>query len=100
MVVDVIRWLEQGDHSAIVQPFHDPIVPSGGACPKCGKRMGLHGSMATGRGRETVCPGDYILTEPNGERRPERPKAFSKLYEKIIKEPTKTVSSKKEGDPE
>lgn len=51
-------------------------------CPRCGKRMVEHGSMA-GPHRVTVCPDDYIVRIQNGEHTVHSATLFEERYEVI-----------------
>ncbi len=105
LVVEATQWFKNGDHpedfckplrpddptcteltpGKVVRPYHDPGVPGGMGCPKCGKRMSSHEQMVSVKGSGQVCPGDQIVTNPDtGNRWVERPNAFRRAYKEIV----------------
>lgn len=61
--------------------FRDPEVDSETSCEHCEAVMGDHGWMDTLDGGRCVCPGDWIVTEVGGERRPYKPHEFEETHE-------------------
>ena len=104
-VVQAIRWSKNGDHpDDACEVFTDPTsgLPFQGEghvvryyrhpqdsgkrfCPKCSRRMHDHGWIDTPEGDLTVCPGDWIITEPDGFRYPVQNSVFKKIYEPMGK---------------
>ncbi len=65
------------------------VVPSrharaGSRCGYCGHIMLDHGWLDTGGFGRPVCPGDWIVTSPDGTRYPCRPYVFLAMYEPIV----------------
>lgn len=91
--VEAVRWWENGDHpddgpadreGRVVRYYRSPNVPSSATCSVCGERMLDHGWIDTiAPGGLTVCPGDWIVTGPNGEVYPMKPQPFIAAYEPV-----------------
>lgn len=90
-LIEATQWFQNGDHP---QDESEPIANSGESmkfsegkvvqhyrseetvpgmdspvnlfCPQCGNRMLKHGLLDGANGEETVCPGDYVVTDRNG----------------------------------
>ena len=66
----------------IVRRFNRPDVPGNQPCEHCTIEMRLHGWIDTPQGGHTVCPGDWIITEPDGNGYyPCKPTVFALRYE-------------------
>lgn len=68
VVVEAVQWFKHGDHPA--------IVALATASPHCGWIYTLEGG-------HVVSPGDWIITEVNGEHYPCKPDIFEATYEPI-----------------
>lgn len=65
------RWWKHGDGPAdregrVVRYFHRPDVPGDTHCRYCGERAHAHGWIDTPGGGQSVCPGDWIITDERG----------------------------------
>jgi hypothetical protein len=88
VIVEATQWFANGDHplddvwrnyedtgykpnapreGKIVRYYRYPGEPHNNACSQCGHPMKEHGWIDTIQGGYTVCPGDYIITEPDGK---------------------------------
>lgn len=96
---DVVRWMANGDHpddrvgeietdpvsgepyarleGAVVRFFRHPDVPGHEKHIMCGRTFHDHGWIDEGDNGRMVCPGDYVITTPEGRhypwREPENP---------------------------
>jgi hypothetical protein len=68
-------WHHNGDHphdgppdreGAVVRYFRHPNVPGSDVCPQCDHTMHAHGWLDNGGPGQRVCPGDYVLSAPDG----------------------------------
>lgn len=85
-LTEATQWLRNGDHpldkseridgpdgpqkmteGKVVRYFRSLTVPGGRFCPDCGNVMQKHGILDGLNGEETVCPGDYIVTNLKGQ---------------------------------
>lgn len=85
VLTEATQWFTNGDHpkdetEPITQPgggtrqsegkvvkfFRRLNIPGGRYCPKCGNTMDKHGILDSLNGEETICPGDYIVTDSRG----------------------------------
>jgi hypothetical protein len=88
-LTEATQWFRNGDHpqdqtepvskaggspglteGKVVCFFRSLKIPGGRFCPLCGNVMHKHGILATEfavNPDEVVCPGDYIVTHPNGK---------------------------------
>lgn len=73
-------WLADGDHAAVV-PYKDKALPETNVCLKCRKFMRAHGFVEKPSGSFSVCPGDYIITDPGGNVSNSRPDLFRVMYQ-------------------
>lgn len=96
--IQATRWFRNGDHpeddtgrmrpeidvceGAVVRYYRRPETRFGDEvlCPACGIRYHEHGFIDVPGGGYRVCPGDWIVTENDGERRPCKPDLFEKTY--------------------
>ena len=82
-VVDAHRWFKNGDHpkdnqdmfdypdgcqrpggeGKVVRYYRNPEVPGDNLCARCCNPMHIHGWLDNGGPGETVCPGDFIITD-------------------------------------
>jgi len=69
VIVDAVQWFKPGDHPN-VQPYESPGVRG-------------FGCIETPEGLTLVAPGDWIITQGNGDHRPCSPDIFSNTYEKV-----------------
>jgi len=85
-LTEATQWFTNGDHpedksepiersggppslseGKVVRYFRRLNIPGGRFCPHCGNAMQIHGILDGLNGEETVCPGDYIVTNAKGE---------------------------------
>lgn len=100
VVIEATRWHKNGDHpndrdgqtfqakvedweGAVVRYFRSPDVSGDVHCKLCGFTMHYHGWLDTGGDGQRVCPGDWVITELDGERYPMRPDIFDATYERV-----------------
>lgn len=99
--VEATQWFKNGDHpedhtvpvahpggefqseGKVVRYFRHPDVPGEKECPHCCCRMHNHGWIDWSITGETVCPGDYIITNADGSYRTCRPNIFEEVYELV-----------------
>ena len=100
--VTATQWLQNGDHpedrcqlyflptgdsfwaeGSVVRYYRNPDVPGEVECESCGRIMHLHGWVDSGGPGQTVCPGDYIVTDDTGNVYPVHPQDFVTKYELI-----------------
>lgn len=53
----------RGWEGDVVRYFRRPDVPGSTTCESCGKTMHEHGWLDTGDEGQTVCPGDWVVTD-------------------------------------
>lgn len=101
-LIEATQWHKNGDHpkdqsipvdsgdpaqqgrlteGKIVKFFKSLKIPGGRFCPKCGLIMQRHGILDGLNGEETVCPGDYIITDHKGKHYLLPAEEFEKMYE-------------------
>jgi hypothetical protein len=99
-LTDATQWFKNGDHpddksesverpgsspgmseGQVVRHFRSLNIPGGRFCPDCGNVMQKHGVLLGLNGEETVCPGDYIVTNHKGQYYVLKPEAFEAMYE-------------------
>lgn len=102
-VIEASRWFKNGDHpedvaerfsggefvgelyeGKVVRYFRrSDIMDEDPICSMCGQLFYVHGWMDTTDDDDVhlVCPGDWIITRANGERRPCKPNIFEQTYE-------------------
>jgi hypothetical protein len=107
VLTEATQWFKNGDHpqdqslpvektgespglseGKVVQFFRSLTIPTGRFCPDCGNIMQRHGILDGLNGEETVCPGDYIVTDRKGRRYRLKAVDFEAMYEPY--EPTAT----------
>lgn len=85
VLTEATQWFKNGDHpqdeslpveksrespglteGKVVRYFRSLNIPGGRFCPVCGNVMQKHGILDGLNGEETVCPGDYIVTDSKG----------------------------------
>lgn len=85
-LTEATQWFKNGDHpqdetksvekaggspglteGKVVRYFRSLNIPGGRFCPECGSVMQKHGILDGLNGEETVCPGDYIVTNLKGK---------------------------------
>lgn len=92
VIIEATQWFKNGDHpedgsaemeGKIVRYFRRPDIAGDSFCRHCGKEMRHHGWIDTLDGGHIVCPGDFVITEVNGEKYPCRPDIFEQIYEHV-----------------
>lgn len=85
VLTEATQWFQNGDHpqdksepvektegspglteGKVVRYFRSLNIPGGRFCSNCGNVMQKHGTLDGPNGEETVCPGDYIVTDRKG----------------------------------
>ncbi len=100
-IVDAVRWWKNGTRredtfpvvaddwgsatpeGGEVRPYGPLDVLRNGVHGRCGQRWREHGWLETPHDWHTVCPGDWIVTGPTGERYPVTDDDFRATYEKV-----------------
>lgn len=99
-LTEATQWFKNGDHpedkskpversnsspilseGQVVRHFRSLKIPGGRFCPDCGNVMQKHGLLQGLNGEETVCPGDYIITDRKGNYYILKPGDFEGMYE-------------------
>ena len=80
--VEASRWFRPGDHAG-VDRF---CVDNDRACSECEQPLSDHGRISTLEGYHIVCPGDWIITDVEGEEYPCKPRIFEKAYDPVTEE--------------
>lgn len=72
--------------------YRHPEIRGDFICSICSREMSEHGFMDLPGGGHPICPGDFIVTDVDGERFSLRPAVFAQLYEVIdeVAAPTPT----------
>lgn len=84
-LTEATQWFTNGDHpqdkskpivlaggspglseGKVVFFFQSLNIPGGRFCQECGNVMQKHGILEGLNGEETICPGDYIVTDRKG----------------------------------
>lgn len=81
VIVDAYQWFSVKNQD--VGFFRHPDIPGIAVCFACGQKMHEHGFLDVGEEGYRVCPGDWIITEPDGEKYPVRPAYFERMYERL-----------------
>lgn len=68
---------------AVVRFFRHPSIAGSTACSDCGRTYHEHGWLDTAQGGHKVCPGDWIIPEPDrpGQYYPCKPDVFEARWE-------------------
>jgi hypothetical protein len=102
IIVEATQWFKNGDHpednlppaskivagerteGAVVRYFRLPDFSGREICNQCNHTFHEHGWIDDVQGGHMVCPGDWIITEQNGEQYyPCKPDAFEATYERV-----------------
>lgn len=109
VVVDAIRWLRNGDHPGdevgamltdplnedlpyrrlegkIVRYFRhpDPEFTGDNTHEVCGFTWHDHGWIDSGGGGQTVCPGDWVITDTHGRVYPCKDTLFRATFQPVV----------------
>jgi hypothetical protein len=88
--VHAVRWFHNGDHpedgppqyeGKVVRYYRHPEVQPTWPCPHCMNAMLDHGWVDSDLVGYIVCPGDWIVTDAEGDRYPVTNDSFTRLYE-------------------
>lgn len=110
VLTEATQWFRNGDHpedksepidgqdssgrlteGKVVRYFRRLNIPGGRFCPDCGNVMQKHGILDGLNGEETVCPGDYIVTDRKGNYYRLSAGEFEALYEPYEPTPHQSV---------
>lgn len=99
-LTEATQWFKNGDHpqdqttlvekagkspelseGKVVRYFRSLKIPGGRFCPDCGNVMQKHGILDGLNGEETVCPGDYIVSDRKGRYYRLSAVEFEAMYE-------------------
>lgn len=103
-IYTVIQWKKNGDHpdddvqkmknpdtgetfkseGKVVRRFNHPTFHAQLICPHCGKIMSTHGWLDFPPEGQTVCPGDFVITNQVGEHFALKPSAYAALHPQAI----------------
>ncbi len=96
IAVDAQQWYQNGDHigdgspeteGKVVRYFRDPDVPGDSRCNECGLTHHKHGFIDIDDWNSyKVCPGDWIVTMPNGSHHRYSPAKFVAEFTKVEKD--------------
>lgn len=74
--IEFHQWRKNGDHPGdgpaeregkVVRYYRNPQIPGNGNCGHCMHKWHDHGWIDQGKGGgRTVCPGDWIISVPEG----------------------------------
>lgn len=90
--VHAVRWWRNGDHpddgppqyeGRVVRYYRHPQVPGTRVCPHCMEAMLDHGWIEADVVGYVVCPGDWVVTDAEGERYPVTHDSFIRIYEPV-----------------
>lgn len=116
-VIQAVQWFKNGDHpedgievfedgefkgelleGKVVRYYRTPELDGKQLCIHCGYVMHEHGWLDTGKRGHVVCPGDFIITNVNGDRFPCKPEIFNKKYEEVVSLAADDIFFKNYGD--
>ncbi len=103
VVIEATQWFKNGDHpedeireiprsdgsgtfdsgGKVVRRFRRPDVDGDSGCEQCGLPMCGHGWIDSGGGGFNVCPGDWIITNAQGQHFPCKPDTLEATYEPV-----------------
>ena len=105
VLTEATQWFKNGDHpkdrskpierpdnssglseGKVVSHFRSLNIPGGRFCSECGNVMQEHGTLIGLNDEETVCPGDYIVTDRKGRYYRMKAKDFEAQYEPHVPE--------------
>ena len=100
VLTEATQWFRNGDHpqdesklidspdgsqrfteGRVVRYFRSLKIPGDRFCAECGNVMQKHGILDGLNGEETVCPGDYIVTDRKGRYYVMKAVDFEEQYE-------------------
>lgn len=93
--IEANRWHQNGDHpedeykkgvlteGKLVRRYRTPSMDGMDTCEKCGFLMHDHGWIDEGGEGHVVCPGDWIITDVEGNHYPVRPAIFYDEYDEL-----------------
>lgn len=98
--VHAMQWFRNGDHpndatriivpedgepfkseGEVVRYYRNPDVKGETKCKHCGATMHIHGWIDNSCGGRAVCPGDFIVTDEDGDVYPCKPDIFAATYD-------------------
>ena len=81
LVVEARQWFKQGDHPNVCNPDESNVGDvSEGIC--CGTQLWYtHGILNVPKKERLICPGDWIITCPDGQVSACKPDIFAETYE-------------------
>ena len=83
--IDAYRWCGgEGSYDGEVKAYINSQLEGSVPCGDCGRFMRNHGWILNSEGGHIVCPGDFIVTESDGDRYAYDPDLFKKNYEEIL----------------
>jgi hypothetical protein len=98
-IVEATQWWTNGDHpedncpmlrkgaelirgeGRVVRYFRRPDIEGTRFCARCGIQMHDHGWLDTGGVGRIVCPGDWVVTFPDGQRFALKTAVFQSTFE-------------------
>ena len=79
--VNAVPWFKVGDHpDVIAYPNPEDVIED--ICSRCGKDAESHGWITSPVAR-SVCPGDFVVNDAQGDRFAMKPEPFREAYELI-----------------
>ncbi len=91
VVIEAAQWFHIGDMAEEVIPYPtaEKEQKQGVRCNHCGGKLKFHGWIDTVQGGHIVCPGDWIIKEPNNKGYyPCKPDVFNATHDSYnVKQP-------------
>ena len=79
--MDIKKFYDYLDNDGkVVRRFLHPLISGDATCSKCLKIFRAHGFLDTLNGGHSVCPGDWVITNEDGETYPVKPDVFSLIF--------------------
>jgi len=100
--VEAHQWFKNGDHpndqtkdmlndyghrfkseGRVVRYYRIPVMDGMLPCEKCGRVMQSHGWLDSFTHNQVVCPGDWVISHPNGMYTAVSENDMAEKYEKV-----------------
>lgn len=83
-IVMAVQWFKDGDRGVMMMlNYRWDNINNDEICKDCNQKLGVHGWLDLIVDGNSVCPGDWIITDVNGYTYSEKPKIFEANYERI-----------------
>ena len=77
--VEATQWFKNGDHPEVTMSETSGFSSN---CSQCGRIISDHG-WGDALDEPVICPGDWIITDANGELSSCKPAIFEQTYEAV-----------------